>query len=80
MVSAPWSAALRFVASESRELAIRMEWWEGRVSSIRRRPLVETLPMQRRTAGINYLRLASTAEEIDTAGLLIESMEASKSA
>ena len=36
----------------------------------------ETLPMQRRTAGVNYLRLCSTAEEIDTAGLIIESVEA----
>jgi len=37
----------------------------------------ETLPMQRRTAGVNYLRLCSTVEEIDTAGLLIESVDAS---
>jgi hypothetical protein len=37
----------------------------------------ETLPMQRRTAGVNYLRLSSTAEETDAAGLLIESVEAS---
>jgi hypothetical protein len=39
--------------------------------------LAETLPMQRRTSGINYLRLCSTVEDIDTAGLLIESVEAS---
>ncbi len=36
----------------------------------------ETLPMQRRTAGVNYLRLSSTAD-VDTAGLLIESVDAS---
>ncbi|HZZ79579.1 MAG TPA: sialidase family protein [Gemmataceae bacterium] len=41
--------------------------------------LVETLPMQRRTAGVNYLRLRSTAEEVDMAGLLIESVDASLS-
>ncbi len=40
---------------------------------------VETLPMQRRTAGVNYLRLTSTAEDTDTAGMLIESVEASTS-
>ncbi len=40
---------------------------------------VETLPMQRRTAGVNYLRLTSTAEDTDTAGMLIESVEASAS-
>ncbi len=38
--------------------------------------LAETLPMQRRTAGVNYLRLCSTVDEIDTAGLLIESVNA----
>ena len=39
--------------------------------------LAETLPMQRQTAGVNYLRLCSTVEEIDTAGLLIENVDAS---
>jgi hypothetical protein len=39
----------------------------------------ETLPMQRRTAGVNYLRLSSTVDGIDAAGLLIESVEASLS-
>ena len=37
----------------------------------------ETLPMQRRTAGVNYLRLCSTVDEIDAAGFLIESVDAS---
>jgi hypothetical protein len=37
----------------------------------------DTLPMQRRTAGVNYLRVSSTVEETDTAGLLLESVEAS---
>jgi hypothetical protein len=38
--------------------------------------LVETLPMQRRTTGVNYLRLSSTAGETDPAGFAIESVEA----
>jgi len=38
---------------------------------------VETLPMQRRNAGVNYLRLRSIAEGIDGAGLSIESVDAS---
>jgi hypothetical protein len=37
----------------------------------------ETLPMQRQSTGINYLRLYSTAEDIDTAGLLVESIDVS---
>jgi hypothetical protein len=37
----------------------------------------DTLPMQRRTAGVNYLRISSTADKADPAGLLIESVEAS---
>jgi hypothetical protein len=36
----------------------------------------ETLAMRRQTSGVNYLRLTSTAEEIDSAGLLIESVSA----
>ncbi len=38
---------------------------------------VETLPMQRRTSGVNYVRLVSTAGQTDAAGLLLESAEAS---
>ena len=38
---------------------------------------VDTLPLQRRTAGVNYLRLSSIVEGIDLAGLLIESVDAS---
>jgi hypothetical protein len=34
---------------------------------------VETLPMQRRTAGVNYLRIVSTVDRVDAAGLTIES-------
>ena len=37
----------------------------------------ETLPMQRRTAGVNHLRITSTAETTDAAGLTVESVEAS---
>jgi hypothetical protein len=37
------------------------------------------LHMQRQTAGINYVRIVSTAEGTDTAGLLIESVEAEMS-
>jgi hypothetical protein len=37
----------------------------------------DTLPMQRRTTGVNYLRLCSTVEKIDAAGLLIEAVQAS---
>jgi hypothetical protein len=37
------------------------------------------LHMQRQSGGVNYLRFCSTAEEIDTAGLLIESVDASVS-
>jgi hypothetical protein len=37
----------------------------------------EILALERRTAGVNYLRLCSTADEIDPAGLLIESVHAS---
>jgi hypothetical protein len=40
---------------------------------------VETLPMQSRSAGVNYLRLCSSAEGVDVAGLLIESVGASRS-
>jgi hypothetical protein len=40
---------------------------------------VETLPMQRRTSGVNYVRLSSTADPTDLAGLLIESVDASVS-
>jgi hypothetical protein len=39
----------------------------------------ETLPLQRRTAGVNYFRVCSTAEGVDTAGLLIESVDATVS-
>jgi hypothetical protein len=39
----------------------------------------ETLPLQRRTAGVNYLRVCSTAEATDPAGLLIESVDATVS-
>lgn len=39
--------------------------------------LAESLPMQRRTAGVNYLRICSTVDDIDAAGLLIESVDAS---
>jgi hypothetical protein len=38
---------------------------------------VETLRMQRRTAGVNYVRFTSTAEDTDMAGMLIDSVEAS---
>ncbi len=37
----------------------------------------ETLLMQRRTTGVNYLRFCSTAEDTDTAGFLLESVDAS---
>jgi hypothetical protein len=37
----------------------------------------ETLVMQRQTAGLNYLRVCSVADQIDNAGLLIESVHAS---
>jgi hypothetical protein len=40
---------------------------------------VGTLPMQRRTTGVNYLRFCPTADETDTAGLLIESVDVSVS-
>jgi hypothetical protein len=36
---------------------------------------VELLHMQRQTEGINYVRICSTAEDTDNAGLLIESVE-----
>lgn len=38
--------------------------------------LVQTLPIQRRTAGVNYVRFTSTAEDTDIAGMLVESVEA----
>jgi BNR repeat protein len=38
---------------------------------------VETLPIERRTSGVNYVRLISTADPTDAAGLLIESVDAS---
>jgi hypothetical protein len=38
---------------------------------------VGTLPMQRRTSGVNYLRVRSTADDADEAGLLIDSVDAS---
>ncbi|HEV3301185.1 MAG TPA: sialidase family protein, partial [Planctomycetaceae bacterium] len=41
--------------------------------------LVETLPMQRRSSGVNYVRLSSTGDPTDAAGLLIESVDASVS-
>lgn len=60
---------------------LRFDWncakWECRVSIDGRH--VETLPMQRRTAGVNYLRITSTADASDTAGMLIESVEANVS-
>jgi hypothetical protein len=37
--------------------------------------LADTLPIQRRTSGVNYLRVTSTAETTDSAGLLIESVD-----
>ena len=37
-----------------------------------------TLPMQRRTSGVNYLRVHSTVDHIDMAGLLIDNVDASK--
>ncbi len=37
---------------------------------------VELLHMQRQTEGVNYVRINSTAEDTDNAGLLIESVEA----
>ena len=37
----------------------------------------EILAMQRRTTGVNYVRLVSTVNEIDDAGLLIERVDAS---
>jgi BNR repeat-like domain len=37
---------------------------------------VDTLPMLRQTAGVNYLRLCLTADDIDAAGLLVESLDA----
>ena len=37
---------------------------------------VTVLPLLRQTEGICYLRLSSTAEETDEAGILIESVEA----
>jgi hypothetical protein len=40
---------------------------------------VETLPMQRRSSGVNYVRISSTADPTDLAGLLIESVDASVS-
>jgi hypothetical protein len=40
---------------------------------------VETLPLQRQTTGVNYLRLTSTAADTDRAGFVIESVEASVS-
>jgi hypothetical protein len=36
------------------------------------------LPMQRRTSGVNYLRIRSTVDNIDRAGLLIDDVDASK--
>ena len=36
---------------------------------------VTTLPLLKQTLGANYLRIRSTAEETDEAGLLIESLE-----
>ena len=37
---------------------------------------LDTLPMQRPTGGVNYLRLCSTADDTDPAGLLIQSVNA----
>ena len=58
---------------------LRFDWncekWECKVS-VDGRPS-ETLPMQRKTSGVNYLRIVSTADEIDPNGLLLESVEAS---
>jgi hypothetical protein len=39
--------------------------------------LVEALPMQRQTAGVNYVRLCANGMDVDTAGLLIEHVNAS---
>jgi hypothetical protein len=36
---------------------------------------LETLPMQRATSGVNYLRICSTADDTDTAGLLVQSVD-----
>jgi hypothetical protein len=36
------------------------------------------LPMQRRTSGVNYLRVRSTVDHIDIAGLLIDNVDAAK--
>jgi hypothetical protein len=36
----------------------------------------ETLAMRRQTTGVNYLRLTSTVDAVDTAGVLIESARA----
>jgi hypothetical protein len=41
--------------------------------------IVETLPMQRQTGGVNYIRFRLTADTTDKAGLLIESVDASLS-
>ena len=38
---------------------------------------VEILPIERRTSGVNYVRLISTADPTDAAGLLIESVDVS---
>ena len=36
---------------------------------------LEILPLQRATSGVNYLRICSTADDTDTAGLLIQSVD-----
>jgi hypothetical protein len=61
--------------------AIEFDWNCAKLEckvSVDSRP-AETIPMQRRTAGVNYLRITSTADTTDTAGMLIESVEASVS-
>jgi len=58
---------------------LELEWncakQECRVS-VDGRP-VEALPMQRQTAGVNYIRFRSIADATDAAGMLIESVDAS---
>jgi hypothetical protein len=61
--------------------AVQLDWNCAKLEckvSVDGRP-VETLPMQRRSTGVNYLRITSTADPTDTAGMVIDSVAASVS-
>ena len=58
---------------------VQFDWNTSKLEckvSVNGRP-AETLPMSRRTAGVNHVRITSSADVIDTAGMLVESVEAS---